>query len=96
MIHWPLTDTYVLIAAILALTLLMLITLPLEKGRVTRREFVRLQEDINRLSQDLKTLQTGLLKLCIVKREPSAEHDKTSIAMPPLRSVQTGRSVKRP
>jgi hypothetical protein len=96
MIHWPLTDTHVLIAAILALTLVVLITLPLEKGRVTRREFVRLQEDINRLSEDVKTLQMGLLKLCIVKREPSAEHDNTSIAMPPLRSAQTGRSVKRP
>jgi hypothetical protein len=30
MIHWPLTDTHVLIAAILALTLVVLITLPLE------------------------------------------------------------------
>ena len=91
MSHWPLTDIQVLIAAILGLTLVMLITLPLEKRRITRREFAHLHEDVQRLSEDMKALQVAVLKLCIVKREAATEHEKISIAAPPQRSVQTGR-----
>jgi hypothetical protein len=73
--HWPLTDTQVLIAAILALTLALLVTLSFEKARVTRREFARVQEDIKRLSEDVKMLQVAVLKLCISKAGSSTEHD---------------------
>jgi hypothetical protein len=66
MSHWPLTDTQILIAAILGLTLVMLITLPFEKARVKRREFARLQDDVKQLSEDMKSLQVAVLKLCIV------------------------------
>jgi hypothetical protein len=90
MSHWPLTDIQVLIAAILGLTLVLLITLPFEKARVTRKEFVRLQEDVKRLSEDAKALQVSVLKLCIAKREAATEHDKIIGALP-HRSVQTGR-----
>src|SRR5262249_33691502 len=95
MTYWPLTDIQVLIAAILGLTLVLLVTLSFEKARVTRRDFARLQEDVKRLSDDMKTLQVAVLKLCIAKRELT-EHDKTAITTPPLRSVQTGSSLKRP
>jgi hypothetical protein len=80
--HWPLTDIQVLIAAILGLTLVLLITLSFEKARVTRREFARLEEDVKRVSEDLKTLQVAVLKLCISKREASTERD---ISTPPTR-----------
>jgi hypothetical protein len=92
MSHWALTDIQVLIAAILGLTLVLLITLPFEKARVTRKEFVRLQEDVKRLSEDVKSLQVSVLKLCIAKREAATEHDKISIAALPHRSVQTARA----
>jgi hypothetical protein len=91
MSHWPLTDIQVLIAAILGLTLVLLITLPFEKARVTQKEFVRLQEDVKRLSEDVKALQVSVLKLCIAKREAATEHDKIIGALP-HRSVQTGRA----
>jgi hypothetical protein len=86
--YWPLTDIQVLIAAILGLTLVLLVTLSFEKARVTRREFTRLQEDSTRLSEDVKTLQVAVLKLCISKGAPSTEQD--SLPMRP-RSIPTGR-----
>ena len=92
MSHWPLTDIQVLIAALLGLTLVLLITLPFEKARVTRREFVRLQENVKRLSEDVKTLQVSVLRLCIAKREAATEHDKMSSPALPHRPVQTGRA----
>jgi hypothetical protein len=91
MSHWPLTDIQVLIAAILGLTLILLVTLSFEKTRVTRREFAHLAEDVKRLSEEMKTLRLAVLKLCIVKHEASTEYDKNSIAVPPLRSIQTGK-----
>jgi hypothetical protein len=52
--YWPLSDIQVLIAAILGLTLVLLVTLSSEKAKVTRREFARLQEEFKRLSEDVK------------------------------------------
>jgi hypothetical protein len=95
MSHWPLTDIQVLIAAILGLTLILLVTLSFEKTRVTRREFAHLAEDVKRLSEEMKTLRLAVLKLCIVKHEASTEYDENSIAVPPLRSIQTGKSREK-
>jgi hypothetical protein len=80
--HWPLTDTQLLTAAILGLMLVVLIALPFEKARVTRREFTRLQNDVKQLSEGVKGLQVAELRRCIVKHEASAEDDKMSIAAP--------------
>ena len=50
-----------LTAAILGLMLVVLIALPFEKARVTRREFTRLQNDVKQLSEDVKGLQVAEL-----------------------------------
>jgi hypothetical protein len=80
--HWPLTDSQVLTAAILGLMVVVLIALPFEKARVTRKEFTRLQNDVKRLSEDVKGLQVAELRRCIGKHEASAEDDKMSIMAP--------------
>jgi hypothetical protein len=80
--HWPLTGSQVLTAAILGLMLVVLIALPFEKARVTRKEFTRLQNDVKRLSEDIKGLQVAELRRCIVKHEASIEGDQMSIAAP--------------
>ena len=90
--YWPLTDIQVLIAAVLGLTLVLLVMLSFEKARVTRREFARLQEDITRLSEDVKTLQVAVLKLCISKAGPSTEQDSLPTR---ARSIPTGRARER-
>ena len=73
--YWPLSDIQVLIASILGLTLVLLVTLSSEKAKVTRREFARLQEELKRLSENVKTLQFAVLKLSISKAGPSTEQD---------------------
>jgi hypothetical protein len=94
MSHWALTDYQVLTAAILALTFLLLLTLPFEKTGVTRKEVVRLQEDVKRLAGDVQALKVSVLKICIVKREAASGHNKIAMATPD-RSVQTGNVRKR-
>ena len=86
--YWPLSDIQVLIAAILSLTLVLLVTLSSEKAKVTRREFARLQEEFKRLSEDVKTLRVAVLKLCISKG------GQDSLPTPP-RSIPIGRARKK-
>ena len=90
--YWPLSDIQVLIAAILGLTLVLLVTLSSEKAKVTRREFARLQEELKRLSENVKTLQFAVLKLSISKGGRSTKQD--SLPTPP-RSIPIGRARKK-
>jgi hypothetical protein len=95
MSHWALTDYQILTAAILGLTSLLLITLPFEKSEVTRKEVVRLQEDVNRLAGDVRTLKVSVLKVCIAKREAASGHSEMAMDRPLDQSVKTG-NVREP
>ena len=63
--HWSLTDIQVLIAAIVGLTLVLLVKLSYIKAGITRREFAILQKDIARLSESLKAMQIAVVKLSV-------------------------------
>jgi uncharacterized membrane protein (DUF106 family) len=56
---WPLTDSQIVTATILGITLVVLIVTALRKASVTRKEFARLREDVKRLSQEVKELQAS-------------------------------------
>jgi hypothetical protein len=65
MMHWLLPDIQILIAAIFGLTLVLLVIHSYQKRRVTRGEFAFLQEEVSRLSEEVKTLHVSVLRLLI-------------------------------
>jgi uncharacterized membrane protein (DUF106 family) len=56
---WPLNDSQIVTATILAVMLVVLIVTAFRKASVTRKEFARLREDVKRLSEEVKELQAS-------------------------------------
>ena len=54
---WPPNDSQLVTAVILGIMLIVLIVTAFRNPRVTRKEFTRLQEDVKRLSEDVKELR---------------------------------------
>lgn len=59
MSDWLLNDFQLVTAAILGVMVVVLIVTAFRKAGVTRREFVRLQEDVKRLSEEMKEIQVA-------------------------------------
>jgi uncharacterized membrane protein (DUF106 family) len=59
MSDWPLNDSQLITAGILGVVLVVLIVTAFRKARVTRKEFARLREDVEQLSEEVKELQAA-------------------------------------
>jgi hypothetical protein len=91
MSDWPLNDSQLATAAILALMLIVLIVTAFRKTRVTRKEFARLQREVKRLSDDVKELQ-GAEQRRFLKELKGSKADDTPPSAAPESSVSASPS----
>jgi hypothetical protein len=78
---WPLNDSQLVTAVILGIMLIVLIVTAFRKPRVTRKEFARLQENVKRLSEDVKELrlpEDG----CFIKELDASKSRQRKISVP--------------
>jgi hypothetical protein len=88
-------DPPLMIAISLGIALVALIVIAFRKARVIRKEFVRLLNDVERLSRDVQELQVAEQRRFIMELNASKEGNKSAIAAPET-PVSAGVSPLRP